>query len=107
MSETTLSDRQQVWYAWRLIVVVDESRRSNDVYAGANIARVAEPATISATLSSASPEEYPRIYTSAGLWYDAASAIEHLRGTAGDEAKIQADCRELLDKQSLQQVSCP
>jgi hypothetical protein len=30
-------------YAWRIVVVVDEKRRANDVYAGANIARVDMP----------------------------------------------------------------
>jgi len=94
-------------YSWRVIVVVDEARRSNDVYAGANIARVQEPEAFASTLSSASAEEHPRIYASAGLWYDALSSIERLRHAASDGAKVRADCRDLLDEQSLQQVSCP
>ena len=93
-------------YAWRIAVVVDEKRRANDVFAGANIARAAHSKSLRETLNAATPSDHPKIYASAGLWYDALTSIDALRSTAGQRTRAVANCRDMLDGQALNDVSC-
>ena len=93
-------------YAWRIVVVVDEKRRANDVFAGANIARAAHSKSLRETLNAAAPSDHPKIYASAGLWYDALTSIDALRSTAGQRTRAVANCRDMLDAQALKDVSC-
>jgi hypothetical protein len=71
-------------YYWYLSIACNVEDPSANVVVGGTVARVATPDTVAAALPTATPEELPGIYASAGLWHDALAASAQLQQDSRD-----------------------
>jgi hypothetical protein len=94
--------RAGVPYRWYVAVVPDAGRRSRDVLAGGTVERIVPAPELAASLTSAGSPERASLYASAGLWYDALTAL----GEMIDRAPADPEPRRLRAA-LLKQVGLP
>ncbi|MDA0269167.1 MAG: DUF928 domain-containing protein [Cyanobacteria bacterium] len=77
-------------YYWYLSIACNVEDPSANIVVGGTVARVAPSAAVEQALTTATPQQLPGIYASAGLWHDALVASAQLRQEASDSTAWSA-----------------
>jgi hypothetical protein len=86
-------------YRWVVIVVMSDTERAKNPYAGCTVSRVDAPASL--TAASAEGAQAAAAYAEAGVWYDALAALQHAIESDPNDTVLRAARRELLASQKL------
>ncbi|NJN22053.1 MAG: DUF928 domain-containing protein [Leptolyngbya sp. RL_3_1] len=89
-------------YYWYLSIACDIEDPSANIVVGGTVARVAASEAVEEALATATPEQLPGIYASAGLWHDALAASAQLAQDTSDSVAWSAlltaiDLQHLLE----------
>ena len=91
-------------YRWYVAVVPDAGRRSRDILAGGTVERIVPSPDLSASLSQAGRDERVFLYASAGLWYDALTAVAEMVDDASGDPAPQRQRAALLKQVGLPDI---
>ncbi len=93
-----------VAYRWSVTVISDVNRRSRDILAGGVIERVEPPAGLREKLAAVPGDEYPFVYSEAGLWYDALDSISALIDVRPNDTQLRKQRAALLTQVGLPEI---
>lgn len=96
-----------VEYEWFISLIINPTRRSQDVITSGLIQRVGPDANILQLLERSPPERLPAVYAASGLWYDAfASLSKQLLEADNSERKnkLETARQSLLKQVGLEQI---
>ena len=90
-----------VSYKWSVALVPNASQRSQDVITAGTIERIALPDGLRNQLAQADKMTSPRLYASAGLWYDTIAALSELIDAAPQNTTLRQQRAALLEQEDL------
>ena len=104
LSEVDVSLEADRLYEWIIALIPDPNDRANDITSSTFIQRIAVTETLSNELQEADSGEYPYVYASAGIWYDALKSLNDAIEAAPDDEKLKLVMMQLLEQADLPEV---
>lgn len=92
---------QGTLYRWYVSLVCDNDDRSRNAVIAGWVEPVAPSAALLDSLQQANPQDRPRLYAEAGIWYDALQALADLHQSQPQDAMLTADWQALLQSVGL------
>ena len=84
-------------YTWTVAIYCNpQSLVGENVFMQTSIQRVMPDINLAAQLRTASPQDQPAIYATAGIWYDTLTTLANLRRMHPDDAQLKTEWTELL-----------
>jgi hypothetical protein len=94
-----------VEYRWFVSAVADPGQRSNDVVASGTIQRITPDGALQAKIAGADERALARIYSEAGMWYDAIDALSRMIAKSPNDAALRHQRAALLQQVGLQDAA--
>lgn len=88
-------------YRWYVSLVCDNDDRSRNAVIAGWVEPVAPSAALVNSLQQADPQDRPRLYAEAGIWYDALQSLANLYQSQPQNAMLTADWQALLQSVGL------
>jgi hypothetical protein len=87
-------------YRWVVVVVMSETERAKNPYAGCTVLHVDAPPSLGAA-ASAEGAQAAAAYAEAGVWYEAFASLQQAIESDPNDASLRATRRDLLASQKL------